>query len=150
LKKVFPKTNYYLKVNKSMKSLVELQSEIESLTAQAQELRAKEFDNTLASIVASMRAFGITVAQVRDAVAAAAKSKGKAKAKGKRGRKAMAVKAPKSPKTAKAKAGAGGARKAAPIKFRGPNGEAWSGRGKLPKWLKAATANGQSVDAFRV
>ena len=36
-----------------MKSLVELQNEIESLTVQAQELRAKEFERTLAEIVAT-------------------------------------------------------------------------------------------------
>ncbi len=132
-----------------MKTLVELQNEIQSLTAQASELRAKEFDRTLDEIIANMRAFGITVAQVRDALQAAAKSK--SKAKGKRGRKpkAAAVKAKKAPK-AKASAAKAGARKPAPIKFRGPNGEAWSGRGKLPKWLQAAKDSGQSVDAFRV
>ena len=64
----------------------------------------------------------------------------------KRGRK---PKAESAKKVSKAKS-SDGARKPAPIKFRGPNGEAWSGRGKLPKWLKAATDAGQSVDAFRV
>jgi len=135
-----------------MKTLVELQNEIQSLTAQASELRAKEFGRTLEEIVSNMRAFGITVAQVRDALQAAAKSK--SKVKGKRGRKpkasaAATVKAKKAPK-AKASAAKSGARKPAPIKFRGPNGEAWSGRGKLPKWLQAAKDSGQSVDSFRV
>jgi DNA-binding protein H-NS len=133
-----------------MKSLVELQSEIETLTAQASELRAKEFDRTLKEIAATMKAFGITLADVRDALQSVAKGKAKSKAKGKtpakRGRK---PKAETAKKAAKPKS-SGGARKPAPIKFRGPNGEAWSGRGKLPKWLKAATDAGQSVDAFRV
>jgi DNA-binding protein H-NS len=132
-----------------MKSLVDIQSEIESLTAQASQLRAKDFDRTLKDIVATMRAFGITVAQVRDALQSASKSRGKVgrpkAAKGKPGRKPKAAAAKKAPKGK-----AGGARKPAPIKFRGPNGEAWSGRGKLPKWLKAATNAGQSMEAFRV
>ncbi|WP_408906151.1 H-NS family nucleoid-associated regulatory protein [Muricoccus roseus] len=29
------------------------------------------------------------------------------------------------------------------MKFRGPNGEAWSGRGRLPKWLQVAEAKGR-------
>jgi DNA-binding protein H-NS len=120
-----------------MKSLIEIQNEIESLTAQAKELRAREFDRTLGEIVSQMRAYGISVAQVRDALA------GGAKAKGKRGRKPKAA-------PAKAKASAGSARKPAPIKYRGPNGETWTGRGKTPKWITAAVEAGQSVDSFKI
>ncbi len=142
-----------LRTLKFMKSLVELQNEIESLTVQAQELRAKEFDRTLAEIVATLRAFGITLAQVRAAMKMAAKgsskgkAKGKIKAKGPRGRKAKAV---TGKKTVKAKAAKSGVRKPAPIKFRGPNGETWSGRGKTPKWLKAAVDAGQSAASFKI
>ncbi len=32
-------------------------------------------------------------------------------------------------------------------KYRGPNGETWSGRGKLPKWIKDS---GQDKVAFRI
>jgi DNA-binding protein H-NS len=31
-----------------------------------------------------------------------------------------------------------------PVKFRGPNGETWSGRGRLPSWLHAIEAEGKS------
>lgn len=35
-------------------------------------------------------------------------------------------------------------------KFRGPNGEEWTGRGRLPTWLKTLEAEGQSRDQFAV
>ena len=39
----------------------------------------------------------------------------------------------------------------APAKYRGPNGELWSGGpGRKPDWVKAALAAGQSLDAFRI
>jgi DNA-binding protein H-NS len=35
-------------------------------------------------------------------------------------------------------------------KFRGPNGQAYSGRGPRPKWLKEALANGKKMEDFAV
>ena len=35
-------------------------------------------------------------------------------------------------------------------KYRGPNGETWSGRGRLPRWLHAAEAEGKSRDSFLI
>ena len=37
-----------------------------------------------------------------------------------------------------------------PVKFRGPNGETWSGRGRLPNWLHAIEAEGKSRDEYAV
>jgi DNA-binding protein H-NS len=37
-----------------------------------------------------------------------------------------------------------------PIKFRGPKGEAWTGRGKLPQWLANAEKQGRSREEFKV
>lgn len=37
-----------------------------------------------------------------------------------------------------------------PVKFRGPNGEEWSGRGRLPKWLQVAEAEGKKREDFAV
>lgn len=37
-----------------------------------------------------------------------------------------------------------------PVKYRGPNGEEWSGRGRLPTWLQALEATGKSRDQFKV
>ena len=35
-------------------------------------------------------------------------------------------------------------------KYRGPNGELWSGRGRTPKWLQVAQAEGRSKDDFLI
>ena len=37
-----------------------------------------------------------------------------------------------------------------PARFRGPNGETWSGRGRMPKWLSAMEAQGRKRDEFRI
>src|SRR3954470_20927760 len=37
-----------------------------------------------------------------------------------------------------------------PPKYRGPNGEEWSGRGHTPKWLTALEATGRKRDEFRI
>ncbi len=34
------------------------------------------------------------------------------------------------------------------VKYRGPNGEEWSGRGRLPKWVQALEATGKTRDQF--
>ena len=50
------------------------------------------------------------------------------------------------------KSGATGKSERAPVeaKYRGPNGELWSGRGRMPKWLHAAEAEGKSRDSFLI
>ena len=35
-------------------------------------------------------------------------------------------------------------------RFRGPNGETWTGRGRMPKWLSAMEASGRKKDEFRI
>jgi len=37
----------------------------------------------------------------------------------------------------------------AAVKYRGPNGEEWSGRGRLPKWVQVAEAEGKSREDFK-
>ncbi len=51
----------------------------------------------------------------------------------------------------------GRARKAAPVgsksaaaKFKGPNGETWSGRGLTPRWLSALVAQGRTKEEFAI
>jgi DNA-binding protein H-NS len=36
------------------------------------------------------------------------------------------------------------------VKYRGPNGEAWSGRGRLPRWLAEAERRGRNRDEFLI
>ncbi|HEX5803457.1 MAG TPA: H-NS histone family protein [Azospira sp.] len=35
-------------------------------------------------------------------------------------------------------------------RFRGPNGETWSGRGRTPNWLATLEGQGQSRERFRI
>ena len=44
----------------------------------------------------------------------------------------------------------GDAGKPIAAKFRSPDGETWSGRGRMPKWLTRATAEGKSKEDFAV
>ena len=49
------------------------------------------------------------------------------------------------------KGGRKAGRKAGPqaVKYRGPNGETWSGRGLTPKWLKSQEGEGHNREEFR-
>jgi DNA-binding protein H-NS len=118
-----------------MSNLIDIQSQIEKLQKQASEIKAKEFNSTVQDILAKMQAFGITVKDLQTAKPAKAGKAG-------RGKKAVAVK-----KTAKVSKTAG---VAVAAKYRGPNGETWSGRGLTPKWLAALVAQGQSKESFAV
>ena len=149
-----------------MKSLVELQNEIQALQQQATELRSREFDRTVADIVAQMAAFGISLAQLKAAMRQApgrtnGKGKGRARTAGRPPARAGKARAKAKGKASRAKArtaqgGQGKAAKAgaprgpAKIKFRGPGGESWSGRGKTPTWLRALVDAGRPADEFRV
>lgn len=116
-----------------MSNLIDLQSQIEKLQKQAAELKAKEFNNTVADIVAKMKAFGITTKDL------SAKTTGKSKV-------IKASKVAKATKTRKSKAA--GVPVAA--KFKGPQGETWSGRGLAPKWLATLIAQGRKKEEFAI
>lgn len=121
-----------------MSNLIEIQSQIEKLQKQAQEIRSKEFSSTVQDILAKMQAFGITVKDLQTSKPAKAAKGGRGKAK---------VGADKPAKPAKA---AKKATVAVAAKFRGPNGETWSGRGLTPKWLAALVAQGRTKAEFAI
>jgi DNA-binding protein H-NS len=116
-----------------MTSLMDIQSQIEKLQRQATDIKHKEFDKTVEEILAKMTAFGITV---KDLQPRSGKSRGKAKGKVATKRTIGRVK----------KQGTG----SVAAKFRGPNGEAWSGRGLTPRWLTALVAQGKTKEEFAV
>jgi DNA-binding protein H-NS len=117
-----------------MSSLIDIQSQIEKLQKQATDIKHKEFDKTVQEILAKMHAFGITAKDLQSKSGKARAAKGKAKTSGKR-----------LPTQSKSKSGA-----VVAAKFRGPNGETWSGRGLTPRWLAALIAQGQTKEAFAV
>ena len=126
-----------------MNNLVDIQSQIDKLQKQANEIRVREFDKTVQDILAKMNAFGITVKdlQTKRGAKLAVKSSGKGGAS----------------KLAKAASKSGGKRTpsksagtvVAP-KFRGPNGETWTGRGLMPRWLSALVASGKTKEQFAI
>jgi len=118
-----------------MGNLIDIQSQIEKLQKQANDIKSKEFTATVHEIQAKMQAFGITVKDLQSS-----KRGGRGKAK------TATAKAPKAAKTTKIR------KASAPVaaKYRGPNGESWSGRGLMPKWLSALVAQGQSKESFSV
>lgn len=115
-----------------MSKLIDLQSQIASLQKQADDIRSKEFQATVVEIRQKMQAFGITVKDLQST-------------KSKPGRKAKAADA-KPAKAAKAKKPTA----AVAAKYRGPNGETWSGRGLMPKWLAALVAAGSTKEQYLI
>ena len=118
-----------------MSNLIDIQTQIEKLQKQANEIKAKDFQSTVQEILAKMQAFGITVKDLQ-AVKPGKAGRGKAKV--------GSVKLAKAPKAAK--------KASTPVaaKYRGPNGETWSGRGLTPRWLSTLIAQGQSKEAFAI
>ena len=115
-----------------MGNLVEIQGQIEKLQKQAAEIKSREFDKTVREIVAKMQAFGITAADLR-----LGKKKPGKSAPSKAGRKGPVARNAKPASTV------------AP-KYRGPNGETWSGRGLPPRWLAALIAAGTAKESFLI
>ncbi|MCA3237638.1 MAG: H-NS family nucleoid-associated regulatory protein [bacterium] len=127
-----------------MGNLIEIQSQIEKLQKQADEIKSREFDKTVKQILAMMDAFGITLRDLRQAGGKAPRKT--AKKRGKPGR----------PGTKKAVAGRVARQSSVPkgsklaAKYRGPKGETWSGRGSMPRWLAELVAAGKSRESFAV
>lgn len=119
-----------------MGNLVDIQQQIEKLQKQAADIRSREFDATVQDILAKMQAFGITV-----------KDLGAGRRKAKPGRvKAVATKGKSKGQRAAASKKAG----TVTPKFRGPNGETWTGRGLMPRWLSALVAQGRTKEEFAI
>jgi DNA-binding protein H-NS len=115
-----------------MSKLIDLQSQIANLQKQADEIRSKEFQATIVEIRQKMQAFGITVKDLQST-------------KAKPGRKAKLVVA-KSAKPAKVKKPGS----AVAAKYKGPNGETWTGRGLTPKWLASLVAAGGTKEQYLI
>lgn len=117
-----------------MSNLIDIQSQIEKLQKQAGEIKTREFDKTVQEILAKMQAYGISAKDLQAGKLHSAKSKGKA-----------TVKSAGNQRTQKAKS-----KTVLPAKYRGPNGEGWSGRGLTPRWLKALLVGGKTREDFAI
>lgn len=118
-----------------MNNLMDIQSQIQKLQKQADEIKSKEFDKTVQDILAKMQAFGITIKDLQFSVGATRKGRGRPAA----AKKVKVAGIKKKPSTTPVAA-----------KFRGPNGETWSGRGLTPRWLATLVAQGQPKESFAI
>lgn len=109
-----------------------IEKEIGKLRKRAEALHTKRRKPILASIVRTMREYDITPDEI---AAAFGKPAGRA-----------------APRKTAANAGAAApAKRAVAPKYRHPDtGETWSGRGKAPRWLTAAEAQGARRDHFLI
>jgi DNA-binding protein H-NS len=110
-----------------------IEKEINKLQKKSEVLQTRRRKPVIASIVASMREYGIALDEI-----AAAFGSGKA------------TNATKRPVSKKANGTTATKRPVAP-KYRHPtSGETWSGRGKAPRWLVAAEAAGSQRGEFLI
>ena len=116
-----------------MNNLVDIQAQIQKLQKQASDIRAKEFDKTVQEIRAKMEAFGITI---KDLQAVSAPRKGRTKSTASK----KPAGAPKSKRAGVAVA----------AKYKGPNGETWTGRGLTPRWLASLLEQGRTKEEFAI
>jgi DNA-binding protein H-NS len=119
-----------------MSTLVDLQSQIEKLQKQASLIKAKEFDMTVRDIREKMRAFGITVKDLQTTNAGKqAKADKDASRKPVKVRKVVVKK---------------GSTQSVAAKYKGPDGQSWSGRGLTPRWLATLLEQGRSKPEFLI
>jgi DNA-binding protein H-NS len=105
-----------------MASLQEMIAQKEALERQIELTKKQDRDHAIAKVRSLMSEYGLSISDL----AATGNSRGKAKTK------------------------AGGVKKVA-AKYRNKaTGDAWSGRGLQPKWLKAALLAGRKIEEFVV
>lgn len=110
------------------KTYTQILEEIENLKKKAESVRSKEVDGVIARMKEAIAFYGLTQQDLGF---------------GKRGR-------PASPagKRGKKPARSSSAKSARAAKFRDDQGNAWSGRGPRPRWLKAALESGRKLEDF--
>lgn len=121
------------------KTYKQIQDEIEVLTRKAEALRQRDLRDVVAKIKDAITVYGLTAADLGLAAAPSSKTKRGAAAK-----EAAGTFPAKSPK------GRGKAASKVAVKYRDKAGNAWSGRGNQPRWLRAALAAGGQLDNFKV
>nr|WP_227494488.1 H-NS histone family protein [Ramlibacter pallidus] len=101
-----------------------MKEQAEKLLAEAERMREQEIADAIADIRRKIDLYGLTAADLGFA----------------RSGPGMAQRAKPGKSVAKA-----------PVKYRGPNGETWSGgRGRKPQWVTQALKEGRSLEDFAV
>lgn len=108
---------------------LKIEKEITRLQKQAKALQAKRRNPVIGSIIQSMRKYNITLAELTAALNRKPASTARKTESG------------TTPKTTRK----------VPPKYRNPeSGETWTGRGKPPRWVSAAEAQGKARSDFLI
>lgn len=103
-----------------------IEEQISQLQQKAKELQQRHREPAINTIILSMAEYDITPEEITAAFT-------------------------KQYKRRSGRSGSGAPRKPVAIKYRHPDtGETWTGRGKAPRWVTAAEAEGKSRDLFLV
>ena len=114
-----------------MNELVKLRQQIAELEKQAADLQKKNRPAVVADLREQMAAYGITAEEL-----------GRPAARVQKPRQPLA-KAASSPKVKKPAV-------PSPVKYRGLEGQTWSGRGIAPKWLNELLVGGKTQEDFLI
>ena len=109
---------------------LKLPAQIEKLQREAVPIKAKELDGFIARIKEAIQRYGLTAADLGLTKSRTAKSGAASKTAAKRG----------PPRKARKSSGA--------VKFRGPEGQTWTGHGRAPNWYKEAIAGGATKESL--
>ena len=109
-----------------MNELVKLRQQIADMEKQAADLQKKTRPAVLAGLREQMAAYGITAEELSRPAAKATRPKAASLSKGKK---------PAVP---------------SPAKYRGPQGQEWTGRGTAPKWLNELLVDGKTREDFLI
>ena len=114
-----------------MNELIKLRQQIAEMEKQAAELQKRNRPAVLAELREQMAAYGITAEELSRPAAKAAK--------------------PRQP-LAKAASPAKGKKPAvpSPAKYRGPEGQTWTGHGTAPRWLNELLVDGKTREDFLI
>jgi DNA-binding protein H-NS len=105
-----------------MATYLELRAKGEKLLAEAEELRVKELNDVIEDIKEKIKAYGLSAQDLGFSSSGSIRRKRSV-----------------------------GSSTKAPVKYRGPNGETWSGgRGRKPRWVTEALAAGKKIEQFAV
>jgi len=108
-----------------------IEKEISKLQKQKEALDTKQRKPVIANIVSTMRQYDITLAELTAALGSTKPARGR--------------------RPGPARAASTAAKRPVAPKYRHPqSGDTWSGRGKAPRWLVAAEADGATRESFLI
>ncbi len=127
------KTEYDKKLEQIKRIQLQTDQKIQKLKIQASDIRKKEMKPVILSILDLMAQYDITVDDIREAAQVANSFRKKSKSIKVRGKSVDSVR-----------------RKVAPKYHNRETGETWSGRGKVPNWLREVERQGKKREYFLI